>query len=294
MEFSREIAHNGSQQGVLMLDTTLRALPVSRLLITTIGCLTALLSGQSQTPTTARPTTARNVPSDTPGLLTPQEPVARTVLTPESRGDIAMARKNYRQAIVNYQELQPSTAVLLNKTGIAYHQMLELDLAKKYYEKAAKLNPKYAEAVNNLGTVYYARKNYRRALGEYKKALKLDNTSASVYSNLGTAYFARKEYKDAGEAWQHALDLDPDVFEHRGTHGVLLQEKNVEERAKFHFYMAKLYAKAGSNDRALQYLRMALEEGLKERNKLAEEPEFATIRDLPEFKELLTKETRVL
>ena len=34
--------------------------------------------------------------------------------------------------------------------------MLQLDTARKYYEKAIKLNPKYSEAINNLGTVYYA------------------------------------------------------------------------------------------------------------------------------------------
>jgi tetratricopeptide (TPR) repeat protein len=265
-----------------MFHLTLRAL--------TIGILATALPAPAQVSTTAR-----NVPSDsTPGLKTPQAEAPRTAISPEGRGDIAMARKNYRQAIADYQEVQPSTAILLNKTGIAYHQLLELGLAKKYYEKALKANPKYAEAMNNLGTIYYAAKNYRRALNEYKKALQLDSTSASIYSNLGTAYFGRKDYKDAAEAWQHALQLDPDVFEHRGTHGVLLQERNVEERAKFHYYLAKMYAQSGVNDRALQYLRMALEEGLKERNKLGEEPEFASLRQTPEFKELLTLEPKVL
>ncbi len=254
------------------------------------GCLAVAFAGQSQVPTTAK-----NVANDTaPGLLTPQRIVPRAALGPEAMGDIAMARKNFRQAIVNYQEIQPTTAVLLNKTGIAYHQMLELDLARKYYEKAVKVNPKYAEAVNNLGTVYFARKNYRRALGEYKRALLIDPTSASFYSNLGTAYFARKQYKEAGESWQHALELDPDVFEHRGNLGVVLQDRNVEERAKFHYWMAKAYAKKNDNGRALQYLRMALEEGLKDRKKVPDDPEFAAIKDLPAFKELMAMEPRVL
>ena len=61
------------------------------------------------------------------------------------------------------------------------------------------------------------------------------------------------------------------MFEHRNTYGVLLQERSVEERAKFHYYLARAYAKAGMNDRALQYLRKALEEGLKERDKIAED-----------------------
>jgi hypothetical protein len=55
-----------------------------------------------------------------------------------------------------------------------------------------------------------------------------------------------------------------------------------------------MYAKSGRNDLALQYLRKALEEGFKERDKLNKDPEFAALRDLPEFKELLATEQRVL
>jgi hypothetical protein len=58
--------------------------------------------------------------------------------------------------------------------------------------------------------------------------------------------------------------------------------------------MATLYAKDGRSELAIQYLRKALEEGFKERKKLIEEPAFAALRELPEFKQLLTLEPRVL
>lgn len=215
-------------------------------------------------------------------------------VTPEVRGDIFMARKMYREAVEAYEEGPKSDAVLLNKTGIAYHQMLDLRTAKKFYELAVRANPHYAEAINNLGTIYYAAKSYRRAVGYYKRALRCTPESASIYSNLGTAYFARKDYKDASLAYKKALQLDPEVFEMRSTTGVLLQERNVEERAKFHYYLAKTYAEAGLNDRALIYMRKCIEEGFKERKKFQEDPEFAKMRDLPEFKELLALEPRVL
>ncbi len=221
----------------------------------------------------------------------PKEPT--TPLTPEMRGDIFMARKMYREAIETYKQA-PNSAVIANKIGIGYHQLTELDTAKKNYERALKLNPKYAEAINNLGTVHYAKRSYRRAISQYKKALAITPNSASIYSNLGTAQFARKKYKEAFEAYQKALDLDPDVFEHRSTQGVLLQERTVQERAKFHFYLAKTYAKAGMSDRALLYMRKALEEGFKERKRFEEDPEFAALRELPEFQELLALEPHVL
>ncbi len=231
--------------------------------------------------------------SDT-GLSTPVQQKPTVILTPEMRGDIFMAEKRFREAADIYAENSKGSAVLLNKTGIAYHQMLQLTIAEKYYRMALRVDPKYAEAINNLGTVYYAKKSYRRAVNQYKKALRLSPDSASVWSNLGTGYFARKEYQRAADAWQTALKLNPEVFESRSTQGVLLQERSVEERGKFHFYLAQTYAKAGMNDRALQYIRKALEEGFKERKKFEEDPAFAAMKNLPEFKELMASEPRVL
>src|SRR5580658_3255494 len=215
-------------------------------------------------------------------------------LSSEDRGDEYMARKMYREAIEAYEQAPQDSAVVWNKLGIAYHQMMQLDAAMKRYRRAIRLDAKYAEAINNLGTIYYAEKRYSKATSTYKHALKLAPASASIYSNLGTAYFGEKKYKEAWEAYNTAIQLDPEVFEHRNTYGVLLQERTVEERARFHYYLAKLYAKQGQKDRALQYMRKALEEGFTDRQKFLKDPEFAAMRDLPEFKELLTLEPRVL
>ena len=204
-----------------------------------------------------------------------------------------MARKMYREAIETFQSEPSKSAIIYNKVGIAYHQLQQFAMAKKNYEQALKLKPDYAEALNNIGTIYYAQKSFRRAIGYYRRALRLSE-SASIYSNLGTAYFARKQYNEATAAYQQALNLDPDVFEHKSNFGTLLQDRNVEERAKFHYYLAKMYAKSGRNELAIQYVRKALEEGFKDRNKLMEDPEFQALRDLPEFQQLLTTEPRVL
>jgi tetratricopeptide (TPR) repeat protein len=214
-------------------------------------------------------------------------------LSPESRGDVFMAHKMYREAVGAYREGPQDSAVILNKIGIAYHQLLELGSAMRYYNRAINLNPKYAEAINNLGTVYYARKGYRQAIRYYRRALEIAPNSASIYSNLGTAYFARRQYDLAFATYQKALSLDPEIFEHRGAQGVLLQERTVGERSRFHYYLAKTYAKAGVPERALLYMRKAIEEGFKERNRFLEEPEFASLRDLPEFKEIMAIQAHV-
>ena len=230
-----------------------------------------------------------------PNSAAAQQPPAQ--ISNETRGDIFMARKMYREAIEAYQQGPANDPVLLNKIGIAYHQSQQMDNARKYYERALKAKPDYIEAMNNLGTIYYYRKSYRRAISWYDKAIKLepdDPKSSSIYMNRGTAWFARKQYQKATLDYQVALKLDPDVFEHHGTFGQILEERNVAERARFHFEVAKLYAKSGRTDMALQYLRKALEEGFKDKKKMEDAPEFAAIKDLPEFKELMAREPRVL
>lgn len=239
-------------------------------------------------------------PADNDGLKVPSRTAtavgseARPNLSFEQRGDIFMARKMYREAVETYKQGPSSSAILVNKAGIAYHQLTLLNQAKKQYERAQKMDKNYSEAINNLGTIYYAEKNYRKAIKQYKKALKLTPNSASIHSNLGTALFARKKYKDAAAEYQIALSLDSEVFEHRNSHGVLLQERSVEEKAKFHFYLAKTYAKSGYTERALLYMRKSIEEGFKERAKYAEDKDFLALRDIPEFQELLKLETRAL
>jgi len=215
-------------------------------------------------------------------------------ITPEMRGDIFMARKMYREALETYRTGPADSAVIANKIGISYHQMLDLEDARKSYERAIKLRPDYAEAINNLGTIYYARKSYRRSITQYKKALRLTPDSASILSNLGTSYFARKNYELAFTTYQQALKLDPEVFEHRSTMGILLQERTVDERAKFHYYLARTYAKAGDVEHTLIYIRKALEEGFKEPDKFNKDPEFALVRDNPEFKVIISAEHKVL
>jgi len=247
-----------------------------------------------QLPQQAAPQQGELVAESRTGQPSAVQPKPANLVTPELRGDIFMAKKMYREAVEAYKEGPHDSAVLLNKTGIAYHQMLQLDVAEKYYRLSVRANPHYAEAINNLGTIHFSRKSYRRAVSENKRALRINPKSASIWSNLGSGYFERKDYQRAAESWQKALSLDPEVFENRSTQGVLIQQQTVEERAKYHIALARTYSKAGMDDHALIYIRKALEEGFKERKKLVEDPAFAHLKELPEFKQLLAMEPRVL
>lgn len=215
-----------------------------------------------------------------------------SVLTPEMRGDIYMARKMYRDAIDTYRRAVPSPNID-NKIGIAFHSMSQFSLAKTYYERAIKLDHSFPEAINNLGTLFYAEQSYGKAIKYFKQSLKYSGPVASVYANLGAAYFGRHDYKKASTYYEEALKLDPNVLEHYSGFGTRIQD-TVADLALFHLYLAETYAKAGSNERALRYLRKALEEGIKNRKELAEIPAFSTLKTRPEFRELLAENPRPL
>ncbi|MDE3198474.1 MAG: tetratricopeptide repeat protein [Acidobacteriota bacterium] len=255
----------------------------ARILILSLAASTAV-SGQTDN---RLATNAFNPPG-----IPPRAPEVK--LTPEERGDVYMARKMFREAIDAYREGSKASPVLWNKIGIAYHQIGDFGAAKRSYEKSMKLDKKYADAVNNDGTIFYAEKNYKKAIVRYRKAIEIKPDAASFWSNLGTAYYSRHKFNEMRAAYQKALLLDPTVFEHRGLGGTEMQDRTVADRARFHYEMARAYAISGQNDLALQYLRKALEEGLKDKVKMMSVSEFANLRDTPEFKELLGLEPRVL
>ena len=211
----------------------------------------------------------------------------------EERADIFMARKMFREAIEAYGQTQPMTAVTLNKIGIAYQQQFDHKEARQYFQRAIKARPKYAEAINNLGTLYYSQRNYRHATSLYKRALALEPLAAPLYVNLGMACLARHNAAAAQRSFQRALELDPQVFERIGGHGVLVEQRDTAERGKFDFYLARLYARSGKNQLALQYLRKAMEWGFKDL-KLLEDEDFAAMRGLAEFDELMKQPPKVL
>jgi tetratricopeptide (TPR) repeat protein len=219
-------------------------------------------------------------------------PVKREI-APQERGDIYMARKQFREAIEMYQKV-PETAIVLNKIGIAYHQLTELESALKYYQRAVKKDPMFTDAMNNMGTIFYTRRNYRRAITEYKKVIRIRPDSSSTWANLANAYYQRKQFELSSQAVEKALELDPKVFESRSGSGSVVQERSVEDRAQYHYYLAKSFAKKGLNTEALIYIRKALEEGFKEKQKFQKEPEFSGLQKDPEFLQIMSMEIKAL
>lgn len=207
-----------------------------------------------------------------------------------TRGDIQMARKDYAQAAAEYRlalQGDRKDALLLNKIGIAYQQLGNVNDAERSYKKAIKADKKFPSAINNLGTLEYQEKRYGRSIKYYKQSLSLDSQNASVYSNLGYAYYGNKQYPEAMEAFGKALALDPDVFTKRGGVGAILQQRTAPDPGMFNFLLAKFYAKAGDAEHAAHYLKLSRDYGYKEFRSAEKDPEFAGVIKDPRVQEVL-------
>ena len=214
----------------------------------------------------------------------------------EGRGDQLRAEKNYLDAMDYYDAAivkTGGTAALLNKMGICNLMLQRYKAARKNFNRAVKIDRTHSDAYNNLGVVYYQQKDYGKAIKTYEKACAL-NQWASYYSNLGAAYFAKKQFEKAAYNYSKALELDPDIFERVTKAGVQAQLPSPDDRARYDYVLAKLYARMNVPDRSLRYLKKAIEDGYKDIANVYKDREFSELRKDPRFAELMAAKTTAI
>jgi tetratricopeptide (TPR) repeat protein len=170
-------------------------------------------------------------------------PATASPETLEEQADILRARRFPEDAMDFYKYAQTrggNAASLLNKMGLTELEMRNIELARAYFQRVVKLTRKDPEAWNNLGAVEFLDGASQDAVSDYKKAIKLNKREAVFHANLATAYFDRKE----------------------GTGGVAAHVLSSQDRARFSFEMAKLYAQNGLEEQMLHSLAMACEAGM--------------------------------
>jgi tetratricopeptide (TPR) repeat protein len=209
----------------------------------------------------------------------------------EMRADQLRAQKEFADALDFYRAAlakKPENALLYNKRGICELLEQRYRNARSDFERALRIDPRYAPAYNNLGVMEYATRKYSKAIKQYEKAIRLEPSGAAYYSNLGAAYFAKKSWEKATKAYSEAVNLDPDIFDQSNRSGITGQVASPSDRAHFSFVLAKLYARSGMNDRSLEYLRRAMEEGYKGVNEVYSDVDFTALRKDPRFAQLMS------
>jgi tetratricopeptide (TPR) repeat protein len=253
------------------------------------------VSGAYSSPGTQNSGNASPASLDRKASAQTSTPESRDVpLTPrqvaEMRADLLNARKDYLAAAQAYEEIlkaEPRNVDLLDKTGVAYQAMGQLDTAESYYKKVLKVDRHFSTALNNLGTAEYSQQRYATAIKYYRRALEHNSHPAVVYSNLAYAYSAQHADAKALDAFAKALALDPDLYSHHGGVGTLLQERSAEDSGLVCFLLAKSYAKMGDAEHTVQYLKLAGDGGYKNFAAAAKDMDFAPVIENPRVREAL-------
>jgi len=197
-----------------------------------------------------------------------------------------MIHQRYEAAIASYRKADPIPADVWNKMGIANQLMLNQQEASRCYLESLKLNPRNPNALNNMGTLYDSMKRFGDAARMFRKAIEIDPNSSLAYKNLGTSLLAQHKYEQGWAAYQKALALDPEIFRNQAV----LRVENpgtTQDRGAMNYFMAKGCMQAGMNDCAIDHLRRALNEGFTNVKKIGADTEFAGLRGLPAFDQLL-------
>jgi tetratricopeptide (TPR) repeat protein len=233
-------------------------------------------------------------------LSPPHEPVSPPAIldisagpqpTQEEIGDALMVHQRYQAAIEAYKNAAPDTPAVWNKMGIAYQMMFDLADARRCYQASLRLDSKNSHVLNNLGTLYDSLGDFRAAEHEYRRALRIDPRSALIEKNLGTNLLAQHRYQQGWEAYQAALAIDPGIFQHEQPLHIS-NSASVQNRGAVNYYLARSCVRAGLAERAIQYLRNALNEGFTSPRQIAADSEFLSLQEVPAFQQLLAESDR--
>jgi tetratricopeptide (TPR) repeat protein len=213
------------------------------------------------------------------------DPKTATPAALELQGDVLRARRFPDDALDFYNDAIQrggNAAVLLNKMGLTELEMRHLTTAAACFQRALKIDRKDAHLWNNLGVVEYLDGHPTAAVSDYRKAMKLDKHEAVFHSNLGTAYFEARDFAGARKEIAAALKLDPMIFDRKTEGGgVSAHVLSSEERARFSYEMARMYARAGAEEQMLRALARASEAGMDVRHAMHRDLVLAKYADDP-------------
>jgi Tfp pilus assembly protein PilF len=174
--------------------------------------------------------------------------------------------------------------------GISYQLLFDSADAMRCYLRSLKLDPGNGLVLNNLGTIYVSLKDYHSADRYYRKALKADPKSAVILKNLGSELLARHKFKQGEEFYAAALAIDPEIFSSSASPRIA-DPTSSANRGAINYYMAITCVRAGMTDQAIEYLRMALNDRFTNPKKIVADSEFAGLRNVPAFEQLLAAQS---
>lgn len=181
------------------------------------------------------------------------------------KGDYAQAISEYQQAV----KLSGNDPRMIYSLAVAYHDSGAVEDAVRMYREMVDSEADIPEAYSNLAMIHLERGRVQEALKVAKAGVDRDLRSGAILAAYGLA-LAISGDAPAGIPWMlKALEIEP------GDGNRL-------------YNLAGMYALVGKHSEAINSLESALRNGYRNRDKIAGDPVFSSLRSDPRFQELLS------
>ncbi|MEM1176843.1 MAG: tetratricopeptide repeat protein [Acidobacteriota bacterium] len=154
-------------------------------------------------------------------------------------------------------ESDPEHPGARNNKAIALYRSGRFGEAVQLLEALVEDFPRMADAHNNLAAVAIERQQWRKVELHSRRTLELDSQMVQAWNNLAVALEEQGRTAEAFEAYEQAVATDPDYWQARFNHGILLSNHGQPEKAEAlfiqvlnevpslaegHYQLAELYA----------------------------------------------------
>ena len=218
-------------------------------------------------------------------------------------GDYTGAIAHYERAILCGDLSLENLAKIHNGLANAYYQVGQHEAAIRNYEQAIALDYRYARAYNGLGMVLRATGRFAEATEAFYKATQLDNGYAAPYYGLGSIYSVTNKLDEAVRAYKSSIAREPSsamphcslaaIYQRQGRQAEaaaqLVEAEALINREKA-YNLACFAAIKGETEIALKWLAQAVEETPGIVSWIKQDPDFANLRDFPDFQQLITSQ----
>jgi serine/threonine-protein kinase len=207
-------------------------------------------------------------------------------------------------------QLMPDSVRGYNNLGAAYKQMGRFDKARQAYESSARIEPNDG-AYTNLGNLEYFRGRYRESVRAFEEAARIGPGKPLNWANLGDAYRwapdlrprSLEAYRKAIELGQKQLAVNPRdaalhvtlALSYAKSGQLPTARRHIEQALEIEpnnpnsFVQAAVVANLDAKpDEAVRWIERAVAAGIGA-EQLRTEPEFQNLRDLPAFREALSR-----
>ncbi len=124
------------------------------------------------------------------------------------------------------------------------------------------------KAILKEAKAYLEEGYFERARKLFLKALEKDPQNPVIYNGIGVTYYARRDFQEAMRWYKKSIDVNP-------------------EFGDGYYNIACIYSLLGKKNLAIKYLKIALLNGYVSLKAMEEDPDLNSIRDEPEYKELI-------